>query len=87
MAFRTMQVTVTDTPTLLVEAQAGDLEVRLDIDQSSTGWYVGGSDVNTTSGFRLTGASEFRSDVRPGDAVYGIVASGFVFVNVLVRSA
>jgi hypothetical protein len=87
MAFRTTQVTVGDTPTLLLEAQAGDLEVRLDVDQTGAGWYVGGSDVTATSGYRLSGSSEFHSEIRPGDEIYGIVPSGFVFVNVLVRSA
>jgi hypothetical protein len=87
MAFRTVGVTVTDTPVLLVEAVAGDLEIWVNIDQSAD-WYIGGPDVSTGSGYHRFGRDlEFHSEVRPGDQLYGIVPSGFVLANVIIRSA
>lgn len=87
MAFRSAEVTVTTSPTLLLTAVAGDVEMWVNPDSSSTEYYLGGSSVTTTDGLHLFGRDPFNSHIRPGDSLYAVVASGTANINVLVRSA
>lgn len=46
--------------------------------------YVGGSDVSTTDyGYALAAGTEVAVELLKGEALYGIVASGTLTVNVL----
>lgn len=46
--------------------------------------YLGGSDVSTSDyGYSLAAGSEVAVDLLQGEALYGIVASGTLTVNVL----
>jgi hypothetical protein len=73
MAFRTIAVTLTTTPGPLFTAQAGDLEVWVGADVNAD-WYVGGPDVDSTTGYHRFG-------------MWAVAGSGTVPVNVLVRNA
>lgn len=86
MAFRSADITVSTTATLLLAAQAGDVEVWINADPNAD-YYLGGSVVTVASGLHLFGRGVFRSDVRPGDELWAVVGGSPVTTNVLVRSA
>lgn len=87
MAFRSAEVTVTTTATLLLDALAGDVEMWVNPDASSTEYYLGGSGVTVSNGLHLFGRDPYRTEIRPGDELYAVVSSGTATINVLVRSA
>jgi hypothetical protein len=43
--------------------------------------FVGGADVTATTGFEQLAEEAIGRDLKPGDALYGIVASGSVVVH------
>lgn len=45
--------------------------------------FVGGPGVTTTAGYPLAAGESFSADLTPGDALFGIVATGTQAVNVL----
>ena len=45
--------------------------------------YVGDSNVGTATGYQLGAGTALYLDIEPGDAVYGMVVSGTVAVEVL----
>jgi len=89
MAFRSTEVTVGTTPTLLHTAVSGDLELWVNVDPNESYW-IGGSDVTPSKGLALFGpnnSNTFHTRIRPGDELYAVVGTGTATANVLVRSA
>lgn len=87
MAFRSIEVSVTTSATLLLEALAGDVEIWINPDSSSAEYYLGGSDVTASNGLHLFGRTPFQSKIRPTDEIWAVSQSGTSTINVLVRSA
>lgn len=86
MGFRSVSVNVGASPTLLLEALAGDMDVWL-MPGGNVTYFIGGDDVTTSNGLRLSAEDQFHSKVRPGDELWGIVGSGSESIRVLVRNA
>lgn len=82
MGISTRQVTVTTTPTILVDNTAEAEEVHL---HASGGQkvYLGDSNVNTTTGFELTSGEKITLQSK-NNPIYGITDTGSTVVQVLV---
>ncbi len=85
MAVQAAQVTVGTTATLLsgtdTDAVPG-LSVAVQGPSGAT-VYLGGADVTTATGWPVAAGATFAVDLRAGDALYAVVASGTVAVPVL----
>jgi len=76
-------VTVATTPTLLVAAATGTRTIYLHVIGNST-VYIGGATVTTVAGLATEKhTSPIPIELRDGDSLYGIVASGTVDMRVL----
>lgn len=77
-----------DVATQIVDAQAGDVDVWL-FPLGAASVYVGGSDVDQSTGLPLVANSVFHVRVRPGDELWAISLTSDVHpqVRVLTRSA
>ena len=83
MAHTAAAVTVADTATAL-HSQATAYGSLLVYNESATvTMYVGPSGVTTSSGMPVPALKSLSVPVRPGDRLYGIVASGTVAAQVL----
>lgn len=82
-------VTVTTTATQLTGADAGGSHdphgqsLMLQAPAGGATIYLGGEGVTTATGFPVAAGEPFTADLRPGDVLYGVVASGSQAVNVL----
>lgn len=88
MAFRNINASLAaGVPTLVISAQAGDVDAWVNIDPNDT-YFIGGPGVTTANGLRLFGSSAntFHTKVRPGDELWAI-SQNSVDVNIMVRSA
>ena len=80
MGISTRQVTVTTTPTVLVDATAEAEMVYL---HSSSGQcFVGNSDVTTSTGYRMDNGDKLTVENK-SNAIWAITASGTVTMMVL----
>lgn len=101
MAFRSFRHTLTSTPSKIIEAQAGDLEVWI-IVAGGTGSgafsaFLGGDDqVSNLNGFNIDitpgdpgqKKDTFHTKIRPGDEIWGVrVGAGTTILQLMVRSA
>lgn len=78
------KVTVTDTPTLLVAADNLNRPIWMQIEGNNT-VYIGASDVTVDQGFPiLKHSAPLQGGLGPGDALYGICASGVTEVVRLI---
>jgi hypothetical protein len=76
-------ITVATTPTLLVAAATGTRTIYLHVIGNST-VYIGGATVTTAAGLATEKhTSPIPIELRDGDSLYGIVASGTVDMRVL----
>jgi hypothetical protein len=76
-------VTVATTPTLLVAAATGTRTIYLHV-ISNTAVYIGGATVTTAAGLATEKhTSPIPIELRDGDSLYGIVASGTADMRVL----
>lgn len=82
MSFKTAQVTVADSATLIAAARPGRRKLRV-INLGTTAVYLGGSAVATTTGILLTGAVGAEREIETSEAIYGVVASGTQAVSVI----
>jgi hypothetical protein len=95
MAVSATRVTVGTSPTRLDATAESDKVSGLDtprgdgqgvivsnLDASAT-VYLGGAEVSTGAGFALAAGASLTVDLRPGDALYGVVASGTAVCGVL----
>lgn len=86
MAVAASQKTVAATATLLTTAPTDNVSgssVLACNRHASVVSYVGPSDVTTSTGFKLGVGDSIAVDLAPGEALYGIVASGTGTVHVL----
>lgn len=92
MAVKAQRVTVADTATRLDTMRAdtptrgGDpdgLSILIRNRHATTSMFIGGDDVDTDAGFELVAGAAFGSDLKPGDQLYGVVASGTVDCDVI----
>ena len=80
MGISTRHVTITTTPTLLVDATAEAEMVYL---HSSTGQcYIGNSDVTVSTGYHMDNGDKLTLDNK-ANGIWGIAASGTVTMMVL----
>ena len=82
MGISTRQVTVTTTPTILVDNTAEAEEVHLHA-SGGQAVFLGGADVNTTAGFQLDSGEKITLQSK-NNPIYGVTASGTTVVQVLV---
>jgi len=82
MGISTRQVTVTTTPTILVDDTAEAEEVHLHA-AGGQKVFLGNSDVNTTSGFELDSGEKITLQNK-NNPIYGVTNSGTTLVQVLV---
>jgi hypothetical protein len=76
-------VTVGTTPTLLVAGSVGTRLIYLHVIGNTT-VYLGGATVTTAAGLATEkNTTPIEIQVRAGDSLYGIVASGTVDVRVM----
>ncbi len=76
-------VTVATTPTLLVAGATGTRTIYLHV-EGNTIVYLGGATVTTAAGTAVEKhTSPIPIELRDGDSLYGIVASGTVDMRVL----
>jgi len=78
----TRQVTVTTSPTILVDNTAEAEEVHLHA-AGGQAVFLGNSDVNTTSGFELDSGEKITLQNK-NNPIYGVTNSGTTLVQVLV---
>lgn len=74
MSFKTTQVTIAATATLIAAARPGRRKLKV-VNLGTTAVYLGGSGVTTTTGLLLTGAVGAEREIETSEAVYGIVAA------------
>ena len=79
------KVTVSTSATPIHTAGAPNAELMVRNSNAGT-VYLGGSAVDTTSGFPLRTGEPLSMHLLPNDTLYGIVASGTLDVEVLVLS-
>lgn len=87
MALGNAQVSVGTTATLLSATETDDrsgssIAVKVP-SGAAAAVFVGKSDVTTATGFSVAVGESVALDLQPGEALYGIVASGTVTVHVL----
>jgi hypothetical protein len=82
MGISTRQVTVTTTPTILVDNTAEAEEVHLHA-AGGQKVFLGGTDVNTTAGFELDSGEKITLQSK-NNPIYGVTESGSTVVQVLV---
>lgn len=82
MGISTRQVTVTTTPTILVDNTAEAEEVHLHA-AGGQKVYLGGADVDTSAGFELDSGEKITLQSK-NNPIYGVTASGTTVVQVLV---
>lgn len=82
MGISTRQVTVTTTPTILVDDTAEAEEVHLHA-AGGQPVFLGNSDVNTTSGFELDSGEKITLQNK-NNPIYGVTNTGTTVVQVLV---
>jgi hypothetical protein len=86
MAVSSRAVTVTTTATRLdATADSGSPSVQgiMVHNNGAASVYLGGADVTTPTGFPLEAGESMAVDLRKGELLHGIVASGTVEVRVL----
>lgn len=83
MAISSNQVTVTTSATRLDPSTGVPTGAVLVRNRGSAAVYLGGSNVTTANGFQLDAGESVPMDIRSGDALYGVVASGTQTVHVL----
>lgn len=81
-AFRTAQVTVASTPTLLCAAKTDRRAVTI-INPSTTNVYIGDANVTTVVGALLPGVIGASITIHTTAAVYGIVGASTQNVSVI----
>lgn len=81
-------ITITDDPTLIATG-TGDANfptaVALKVPTAAETLYLGGADVDTTDGYPVAAEGEITVNLRPGQALYGVVQTGPLPINTLVR--
>ena len=82
MGISTRQVTVTTSPTILVDDTAEAEEVHLHA-AGGQAVYIGDSDVTTTSGFRMDSGEKLTLQNK-NNPIYGVTNTGTTVVQVLV---
>lgn len=82
MGISTRQVTVTTSPTILVDNTAEAEEVHLHA-AGGQKVFLGGADVTTTAGFELVSGEKITLQSK-NNPIYGVTASGTTIVQVLV---
>ena len=82
MGISTRQVTVTTSPTILVDNTAEAEEVHLHAAGGQV-VYIGDSDVTTTSGFRMDSGEKLTLQNK-NNPIYGVTNAGTTVVQVLV---
>ena len=82
MGISTRQVTVTTSPTILVDNTAEAEEVHLHA-AGGQAVFLGGADVNTTAGFELDSGEKITLQSK-NNPIYGVTPSGSTVVQVLV---
>lgn len=81
MALTSRQVALSNSPTLLVQADIDGCTMHVHTQNTI---YLGGASVTTSTGMRLdSAAGPFTLALQPGDAVYAIVATGTPTVTLL----
>lgn len=85
MAAKGDQVAVVTTATRLDTGTAGNMARSscLVRNRGAVPVYLGGLTVTTANGFQLDPAESVAVDLAPGDALYGVVASGSASCHVL----
>lgn len=86
MSVQSASVSVGSTATALTAAESSGsdpVSVAVAVPSGGVTVYVGGSDVTTGNGYPLAGGAAMSIDLRQGERLYGIVASGTQSVNVL----
>lgn len=82
MGISTRQVTVTTTPTILVDNTAEAEEVHLHA-SGGQAVFLGDADVNTTAGFQLDSGEKITLQSK-NNPIYGVTNTGSTVVQVLV---
>lgn len=80
MSVRATRVAVATTATKIGYEGRGSLLVR---NRGNNPVYLGGPDVQTTSGMQVDAGEAVPIDLASGDVLYGIVAAGTETVHVL----
>lgn len=83
MGISTRQVTVTTSPTILVDAT--NIAEQVVLHSSSGQCFIGNSDVTTSTGYRMDNGDKLTIDNHE-TGIWAITASGTVTVMVLVLS-
>ena len=81
MAISTRQVTITTSPTALVDAT--NVAEQVALHSSSGQCYIGNSDVTASTGYRMDNGDKLVIDNHE-TGIWGITASGTVTMMVLV---
>lgn len=83
MGISTRQVTVTTSPTILVDAT--NIAEQVVLHSSSGQCFIGNSDVTTSTGYRMDNGDKLTIDNHE-TGIWAITASGTVTMMVLVLS-
>jgi len=68
------QVTITTSPTLIVGTN--NTHRIIHIHGSSGAFFIGGSDVTSSTGFKIDNGEKISFQLTPADTMYGITSSG-----------
>jgi hypothetical protein len=74
MAIVSQQITVTTEAQLIVPADNVSQQIHLHTESGST--YIGNSGVTSSTGFKLDNQDVISLDIREGEALYAVCASG-----------
>lgn len=74
MSFKTAQVTVADSATLIAAARPGRRKITV-TNHGATAAYLGAAGVTTATGTLLNGAAGAQVTIETSEAVYGVVAA------------
>ena len=85
MTIATTQVTVGTAVALLAGPDEMPQRVIVHNNESSQQIFVGGSDVTTANGLHIDGKEEQTFTLNPGEALYGVVATGTNAVSVMTQ--
>lgn len=74
MSLITQSVTIGATPTRIVHAAGGPINLIIHSD-SNTDVYLGGSDVTLTTGYHMRKDDTLQFNLFPGNTLYGIAST------------
>jgi len=75
MTIVTNQITLTDTPSLIVAATVAGAYVNI-LNRGSKTCFVDGANVTATNGYELRNNANMTVWIAPGEAIYGVCGTG-----------